>query len=676
MTENTNNKNKSKHKTLDFHPLIPIGILVILSISSTLLTYNYNSWPLWGLVVSSVLLGILMYFVVKLLSKIAILLAFSANLKEFLFKLKQQICRVSLFSAITIWTIAAATAYTALNWRWGQNGPLSGWTLNGEQSGPLERIKSSLVIIGGIGGVGYLVIKYRQQSGAERDRARLEENEADKKLADAVQQLGSESPQVRIAGVYALADVADTYNEMYGVDYNKRVIEILCGYLRIKSTFYTHNENSLDVDRYNKISSATYSGTLDGPVETAILSILSQRLRTTSIRDGFMKYIGPGPWSNYALNLRGVVLTEPADFRGAYIANLDFQNAHFYNEVDFSEFHCLGDANFTGSYFERTTRFVYAKFHGKGSFEDVEFKNAVTYDDATFFGTSEFKDAKFRGEAHFRDVAFEKDAYFQNVIFEKRTDFRVAPSKLKKFHDDRRKQDATFMETANFKGAEFHGKTYYSGAKFEGEAIFEDATFEEKVDFQDTLFEHSARFGFSQRKLEQINSKQDIQPPTFAWEAHFQRVIFKSDAVFDSSKFSAGVDFTGAHFGDNSFIGVKFRDVYPNKIADFTDTFFESAVFFPTSTFDIEACFRKAKFFADAVFTVAEFEAGIEFDDALFNYTLKDSGRIKFPDRISISNTGLPEGAKWAHFKNGLPIPLENQSDETPPSESFPENGE
>ena len=92
--------------------------------------------------------------------------------------------------------------------------------------------------------------------------------------------------------------------------------------------------------------------------------------------------------------------------------------------------------------------------------------------------------------------------------------------------------------------------------------------------------------------------------------------------------------------------------------------------------FDIEACFRKAKFFADAVFTVAEFEAGIEFDDALFNYTLKDSGRIKFPDRISISNTGLPEGAKWAHFKNGLPIPLENQSDETPPSESFPENGE
>ena len=389
-----------------------------------------------------------------------------------------------------------------------------------------------------------------------------------------------------------------------------------------------------------------------------------------------MKYIGPGPWSNYALNLRGVVLTEPADFRGAYIANLDFQNAHFYNEVDFSEFHCLGDANFTGSYFERTTRFVYAKFHGKGSFEDVEFKNAVTYDDATFFGTSEFKDAKFRGEAHFRDVAFEKDAYFQNVIFEKRTDFRVAPSKLKKFHDDRRKQDATFMETANFKGAEFHGKTYYSGAKFEGEAIFEDATFEEKVDFQDTLFEHSARFGFSQRKLEQINSKQDIQPPTFAWEAHFQRVIFKSDAVFDSSKFSAGVDFTGAHFGDNSFIGVKFRDVYPNKIADFTDTFFESAVFFPTSTFDIEACFRKAKFFADAVFTVAEFEAGIEFDDALFNYTLKDSGRIKFPDRISISNTGLPEGAKWAHFKNGLPIPLENQSDETPPSESFPENGE
>lgn len=85
----------------------------------------------------------------------------------------------------------------------------------------MDRIKVTLTALGGVGAVGYLVIKYRE-------RAALERSEADEKLVRAVQQLGDPSPQVRIAGVYALADVADTY----GGPYHQCVVDILCGYLR------------------------------------------------------------------------------------------------------------------------------------------------------------------------------------------------------------------------------------------------------------------------------------------------------------------------------------------------------------------------------------------------------------------------------------------------------------
>ena len=78
----------------------------------------------------------------------------------------------------------------------------------------LDRIKVTLTALGGVGAVGYLVIKYRE-------RAALERGEADEKLVRAVQQLGDASPQVRIAGVYALADVADTYEGPY----HQRVVE-------------------------------------------------------------------------------------------------------------------------------------------------------------------------------------------------------------------------------------------------------------------------------------------------------------------------------------------------------------------------------------------------------------------------------------------------------------------
>ena len=122
-----------------------------------------------------------------------------------------------LFGVILVWVVLALVVFTILGWLWGEGALLSvarwmtNWRSAGDEANPLDIVKVSLTTIGGIGGTGYLVIKYRERASAERAERDAEQNRAEQRLLSGVQQLGSGSPQVRIAGVYSLADVTDTY---------------------------------------------------------------------------------------------------------------------------------------------------------------------------------------------------------------------------------------------------------------------------------------------------------------------------------------------------------------------------------------------------------------------------------------------------------------------------------
>ena len=225
----------------------------------------------------------------------------------------------ALFCTIFVWVLLTVVAYTILNWIWGNHGISSGWSLRQDNSTQLERIKTSLTIIGGIGAIGYLVIKFRERSALER-------GEADEKLVRAVQQLGDASPQVRIAGVYALADVADTYEGPY----HQRVVDILCGYLRTDRLLkdangeirYAINEDGL-LDYDHPLSS-------DGPVESAILSIIASHLRppqATPQNNRNKAYVG-GLWSSYRIDLHDATLTEQINFTDCHF-NLIYVGQHF-----------------------------------------------------------------------------------------------------------------------------------------------------------------------------------------------------------------------------------------------------------------------------------------------------------------------------------------------------------
>lgn len=338
-----------------------------------------------------------------------------------------------LFWTILLWVVLALAVFTVLGWLWGE-GPswswqrwLTNWRSAGADAGPLEVVKVSLTTIGGIGGTGYLVIKYRERASAERAeraaelaRKDIEQEKAEQKLLNAVQQLGSESPQVRIAGVYALADVADTYRG----DYRQRVVNILCGYLRTpRGTWETTGEEGGTTSKKVYVSN-------DGAVESTVLEVLGRHLRKRREKTDHRKAVtqlveDDQLWCDCTIDLHGACFIEHLNFAGStfelgtnvcdavFWSGVDFSGSTF-NSIAFKKTRFVGDGNF-----EHST------FTSGAKFDDSRFKEAARFSHARFFGNVSFerilvKGADFRHTRYVRDVnmsIFGGNAIFTSALF-------------------------------------------------------------------------------------------------------------------------------------------------------------------------------------------------------------------------------------------------------------------
>ena len=87
---------------------------------------------------------------------------------------------------------------------------------------PIDITKLSFTVAGGVGAAVALVVAYRRQRDIEQGRFV-------ERFGAAAAQLGDHDVAVRIAGVYAMAGVAD---ESTGVR-RQQCIDVLCGYLRL-----------------------------------------------------------------------------------------------------------------------------------------------------------------------------------------------------------------------------------------------------------------------------------------------------------------------------------------------------------------------------------------------------------------------------------------------------------
>ena len=91
-----------------------------------------------------------------------------------------------------------------------------------KEADPIDITKLSFTVAGGVGAAVALVVAYRRQRDVEQGRFV-------ERFGAAAAQLGDHDVAVRIAGVYAMAGVAD---ESTGLR-RQQCIDVLCGYLRL-----------------------------------------------------------------------------------------------------------------------------------------------------------------------------------------------------------------------------------------------------------------------------------------------------------------------------------------------------------------------------------------------------------------------------------------------------------
>ncbi|WP_405593916.1 hypothetical protein OG741_37460 [Streptomyces sp. NBC_01410] len=91
-----------------------------------------------------------------------------------------------------------------------------------------DAIKTTLAILTLAGAVLAGVYAYRKQRIAESDAHRADANQFADRYTTAAEQLGHDKAAVRLAGVYALARLADDWEEQRQV-----CIDVLCAYLRM-----------------------------------------------------------------------------------------------------------------------------------------------------------------------------------------------------------------------------------------------------------------------------------------------------------------------------------------------------------------------------------------------------------------------------------------------------------
>lgn len=226
----------------------------------------------------------------------------------------------------------------------------------------LDIIKIALSVVAGVGGVVALVVAYRKQRIGEVAEARERVKVLNERFASACSQIGHEKPTVRLAGIYAMASLADEWLEQRQV-----CIDVLCAYLRVPY------EPALDSPWYHDEESE---------VRLSVTSVISDHLRPGA----------PVGWQGYEFNLVRAVLRS-ADFADIQVTGgrLFFSLTRFPGgRTAFDGMHVSGGEVWFGG----------AEFAGaRVSFDNAEFSGGrVQFDGAVFTGGEvTFRGAKFTG---------------------------------------------------------------------------------------------------------------------------------------------------------------------------------------------------------------------------------------------------------------------------------------
>ena len=310
--------------------------------------------------------------------------------------------------------------------------------------------------VAGAGALVALIVAYRRQKIAEADSAHDRTRVFNERFTTIAAQLGDAQPAVRLAGVHAMAGLADDWKAN-----RQTCIDVLCAYLRMP---YEPDPGQ------------------DAPVPERLAYRASREVRLTAIRviAAHLRDNTAVSWQGLNFDFTGVIF-DGGDFRGAEFSSgtAVFDGAEFssgavrFDRAKFSGGEVyFGGAKCSGG----TVRFDRAKFSGGTvSFRDTELRATIRFDRAKFSGgTVGFGSAAFSGGR----VDFSGAGFSGSVV-----DFSGA---------------AFSGGTVDFRNAEFSGGTVdFDHARFSGgEVHFGNAGFSGgKVDFSGAGFS-GGRVGF------------------------------------------------------------------------------------------------------------------------------------------------------------------------------------
>lgn len=290
----------------------------------------------------------------------------------------------------------------------------------------IEIVRAAFAAVAGVGGAVALVVAYRRQQDLEQGRFV-------ERFGAAASQLGDADPAVRIAGVYAMAAVAD---ECTTFSRRQQCINTLCGYLRLPYD-PQHGSNHLTVrtrrtgPQLQNIEETYRYRQNDFEVRSTVLMVITRRLRDNANIS----------WSHHDFNFGRAV----------------FENANFSD----------------------------TRFWGRTSFDDATFEgNLTTFEDATFDADYiSFRDAVFSGHR----------TTFKGAVFRaERISFRDAMfcAKYTSFGDVNLSATHISFDDAKFTG-EF---TRFVDARFSGVSVsFDNAVFDgESIRFDQAVFNGSS----------------------------------------------------------------------------------------------------------------------------------------------------------------------------------------
>ncbi|MGJ7908767.1 pentapeptide repeat-containing protein [Actinopolyspora sp. H202] len=225
----------------------------------------------------------------------------------------------------------------------------------------LEAVRTSASIGVGTGGAAALWLAARRQRSTEVSILRRDHDATETRVTElygrAAEQLSADKAPVRLAGIFALERLGQTYPT-----HRQTIVDLICAYLRMPPDTSEGQQHS------------DHGGPQEFEVRQAAQQVLVTHLRPAEDPTEDSRF-----WPDIALNLSGAVL-HTFTFSRCRVRSATFADASFH-----------GPAVFRGTLFEQHADFRGVRFSGLGDFRRVGFEGeGVTFRGASFEGEVDF----------------------------------------------------------------------------------------------------------------------------------------------------------------------------------------------------------------------------------------------------------------------------------------------